>query len=93
MIIAWEKLKKEDLKPIAAIAKRAVSMARELGFDIKYQTMEMDVSACHITNPLRLADLLAADDSNFSHDVFGIRKYINRETGELTECFSPRFSQ
>ena len=92
-MIEREKLKKDELKTIAAITKRAVAMAKELGFDLKYQTMEMDVSACHISNPLKLTDLLVADNSNFSHDVFGIRKYINRETGELTECFSPRYSK
>jgi len=92
-MIEWEKLKKEDLKLITAITKRAVVMAGKSGFDLKYQTVEMDVSACHITNPLKLDDLLAADDSNFGHDVFGIRKYINRETGELTDCFSPRYSR
>jgi hypothetical protein len=32
------------------------------------------------------------DDANFTHDVFGIRKYLNRETGELTMCFVPRYT-
>ena len=76
-----------------AITTRAVALAKKAGYEMDYQTMEMDISACHISNPLRLADLLAGDDSNFGHDVLGIRKYINRETGELTDCFSPRFSQ
>jgi len=54
---------------------------------------QMNVSACHASgNPLRLADLLAADDFNFAHDVFGIDRHLDRETGALLEHFSPRFT-
>lgn len=53
----------------------------------------MNVSACHASgNPLRLADLLAADDFNFAHDIFGIDRHINHENGRLDNCFVPRFS-
>ncbi len=41
--------------------------------------------------PLRLADLLAADDFNFAHDVFGIMRHIDRRTGRLDNHFVPRF--
>ena len=43
-------------------------------------------------NPLRLHDLLNADDLNFAHDVWGIRSKIDRTTGKLTDHFSPRYS-
>lgn len=57
-------------------------------------TLVMDLTAVHLnTCPLRLADLLAADDFNFSHDVFGIHRNIDRNTGELRDCWSPRFHQ
>lgn len=92
-MIEWEKLTKEDLTIIRKITKRAVEIAKKQGYEINYQTMEMDISACHISNPLKLQELLSADDGNFGHDVFGIRKYINRETGELTDCFLPRYSE
>lgn len=53
----------------------------------------MDLTACHANgNPLRLNDLLAADDFNVAHDVGGISRHINRDTGKLENCFSPRFS-
>ena len=56
-------------------------------------TITMDITACHANgNPLRLADLLAADDFNFFHDIGGIARYIDRDTGKLTDLFSPRFT-
>lgn len=53
----------------------------------------MDITAVHANgNQLDLTALLAADDSNFAHDVFGIRRHLNRDTGELEDFFTPRFS-
>ncbi len=53
---------------------------------------EMDLLACHANgSPLRLADLLAADDFNFTHDMSGIYRHMDRDTGKLTDCFVPRF--
>lgn len=53
----------------------------------------MDLTAVHANgNPMRLADLLAADDFNFAHDIVGISRFLDRNTGRLTDCFSPRFS-
>jgi hypothetical protein len=91
--IAWEKITKNEMATIRQIARRAVKMAKTTGYEIDYQNMEMDITACHISNPLKLYELVSADDGNFGHDVFGIRKYINRENGELTDCFSPRYSK
>jgi hypothetical protein len=53
----------------------------------------MDLTACHANGtPLRLADLLAADDFNVAHDVGGISRHIDHDTGRLTGCFLPRFA-
>lgn len=58
------------------------------------QSMHMDVTAVHANgNPLRLQDLLEADDFNFAHDMSGICNCLDRETGQLTRHFRPRFSQ
>lgn len=55
--------------------------------------LEMDITAVHCNGcQLRLRDLLASDDFNFVHDVFGIRRYLNRENGTLTQFFVPRFA-
>lgn len=50
------------------------------------------ITLVHEKRPIRLNELLHADDSNFIHDVFGILRHINTETGELQDCFVPRFS-
>lgn len=82
-----------ELRTIAAIGRRAERLADSVG--VQYRTLEamMDIEACHCNgNPLRLRELLDADDSNFSHDVFGVRRHIDRETGNLTGCFVPRYT-
>lgn len=77
----------------AEIARRAVKMAKGLGLKYDQMTAVMDIDACHSNgNPLKLQELLAADDFNFGHDVFGIRRHIDRTTGQLQNCFVPRYS-
>jgi hypothetical protein len=53
--------------------------------------MDIDATHCNGT-PLKLEELLKADDANFAHDVFGIIRHIDRTTGKLTMCFLPRYS-
>jgi hypothetical protein len=56
--------------------------------------LHMDICAVHANgNPLRLQDLLEADDVNFAHDMGGIRAWLNRASGKLDGSFSPRYSQ
>jgi len=56
--------------------------------------LRMDLMTVHANgNPLRLGDLLISSDFNFMHDIFGIRRHLDRDTGKLGESFSPRFSQ
>ena len=85
---------KQEARTISAIAQRAVAIAATAGFKYEFMDADMDITACHVNgNPLRLDELLAADEFNFAHDVFGIRRHIDRETGKLGNCFSPRFSK
>ena len=52
----------------------------------------LDLTMCHFkAQRLRLDDLLAADDSNFIHDVAGINRHLDRENSVLANGFSPRF--
>src|SRR3990167_3709480 len=83
----------EESHIVMAIARRAVVMAAKARIDYDFQSACMDITATHSNGcPLKLGELLVADDFNFSHDVFGIRRYIDRDTGELTRCFVPRFA-
>jgi hypothetical protein len=84
---------KAELALISKIADRAVKAAEANG--IKYDGVSalMDIDAVHSNGcPLKLQELLDAKDTDFNHDVFGIRHNLNRRTGKLTNCFDPRFS-
>lgn len=89
MIIDWTQVSKDDSRLCADIASRA------LGFGDSRKRLDilMDLEAVHASVGLRLAELLAADDFNFQHDVDGIRRHLNRETGELGGHFLPRFAR
>lgn len=86
-----------EFELIKAIASRASGLAAEHGLHYPRTEAWMDLVACHANgSPLRLEALKESYDSSrfdFCHDVFGIRKHINRETGQLQDGFSPRFSQ
>ncbi len=91
-MIQWT-VDKEAIQTIPKIAKRAVVMAKKHGVSYDHLDAVMDIDACHNNgNSLKLAELLAADDFNFAHDVFGIRANIDRTTGKLANCFVPRYS-
>jgi hypothetical protein len=83
---------------IEKIAARAVRLQvekeRPARFRRKAVDFEMDITATHASgNPLDLDRLLAADDFNFAHDVFGIERHLDGETGELQNYFLPRFTR
>jgi hypothetical protein len=85
------RVSRTEMEIINKIANRAVSMANEHGVNYDKLTADMDVTACHANGcPLDLLKLLEADAFNFSHDVFGIARHINRSTGQLENCFVPR---
>lgn len=92
MILKWNATP-QDFDVIVSIAKRAVLLAQENGIDYPQQMAVMDLNAVHCNAcPLRLQELLAADNGNFIHDVFGIRRHLDRTTGQLRDCFVPRFA-
>ena len=87
-------LPEEDYLIISKIAKRFKENQK------KYHTgqwreqfaLVMDIEAAHRFTPLNLSGLLAADDSNFGHDVAGIVNHLDRKNGILLDCFVPRFA-
>ena len=83
-----------DSRVIFEIAGRAMGLhvARQ-GDPFTKLDIAMDISAVHCNGcPLRLETLRDADDFNFAHDILGIRRHLDRETGQLRDEFSPRFS-
>lgn len=91
-ILNW-KTSPEDRATIVQIAERAVSVYSVYGQDVDQEEVEMDITATHNNGtPLRLSEMLAADDFNLMHDIGGIYKHINRDTGKLEGFFVPRFA-
>ncbi len=88
-MIKW-KTKGNDGDLIEKVAVRALQM--ELNDD-KVEVM-MDITAVHLNDTeLDLKRLLEADDFNFAHDIIGIRRHIDVNTGKLRNCFLPRHTK
>lgn len=91
MSINWN-VSKSDGVLIINIVDRATKFAAKYNQPVPPQ-LAMDLIACHLNgNPLDLSSLLSAPYFDFVHDVWGIHRHINRATGELENCFVPRFS-
>lgn len=83
---------------LAACARRARAMEVE-GVPItkrpnrteRIMHHSMNLVACHANGtPLDFERLARFDAFNFAHDVFGIDRHIDRDTGKLSNCFLPR---
>lgn len=84
----------EDAKLIRQIVDRAKNLGDLENIGIVTIDAEMDITAAHLNgNPLDLEKFMAFDNLNFGHDFFGIRRYVSRSTGRLTDHFSPRCSK
>lgn len=76
---------------INKIANRAVALALEHSVDYNKMDATMDLTACHANGcELDLNKLLMAPEPDFAHDVFEIRRHIDRRTGKIGNCFLPR---
>ena len=87
---------RDDARLIIAIASRYCAALKALGLPPVTDRigLEMDLTAAHANgNPLDLAAMLRGSRSDLLHDVAGIQRHIDRATGHLGNCFSPRFSQ
>lgn len=79
---------------IDMIVARGVSILNEEYIECDTQSKEMDIPACHCNGcPLDFEKWLTFDDASFMHDFHGISRFIDRDTGRLTECFDPRCSK
>lgn len=86
------KVTKKQSALISQIAERA---NKELfsGTTIPQSVMDTEMDLCAVIaqgEKLDLEKLLAFDAFNFGHDIGGIYRHINRDTGKLERCFLPR---
>lgn len=95
MTIEWKDLQQDDVTLIASIAALAIEASERLDSSDKL-TIIMDLTACHLGGcRLKLREMAAASPErafDLLHDVYGINRHIDRETGELRDCFLPRFA-
>ena len=88
-MINWETVNvtEEETLTINEIAKRAVSQ----GVQRNFLHLNMDIMACHVSGcRLDLKALLAFPRRDFLHDICGIVRHIDCETGVLEDGFLPR---
>jgi len=85
-------MSRHEASIIRKIATRAVAMSAKAGHKWELSDAVMDLTCAHNDCGLRLDELLAADDFNFAHDVFGINRHLDHETLELKDHFRPRFA-
>ena len=79
---------------ISRIAARARKIAIKAGQRYEPITIVMDIESAYDDVGLDLDGLLAADYTDFVHDVFGIRQHMDRSNfpGKLTGGFLPRYA-
>ncbi len=73
---------------IRKIVNRFRSSFPDVTFDAF--SLSMDLALCSARKYVDLARLHAFDLGDFAHDVNGILCHLDRQTGELTDCFLPR---
>lgn len=83
-------MSREEKMVVVEIVKRADAM-NMLMFD--RMSLMMDIEAVHAEIGLKLDELLNADDMNFTHDIVGIQKNLDRESKKLQNFFLPRYAQ
>lgn len=88
----FAQLTAEEKATVDRIVDRAVAMYAAAGYPRKSIDIRMDIEATHARLPLRLEELVEADDFNFAHDIGGIARHLDRKTGLLTGHFLPRFA-
>ena len=76
------------------LIRQIVTRAKILLEECDPLKLTMDIEVCHCNGcQLDLAGLFAANDSDFRHDITGIRAHLNRQNGQLEDCFTPRFAK
>jgi len=84
---------KGDLRKITEVMLRAASLMNFESRGLDRLTICMDLTACHANGcPLDLDGLLSATPSDLIHDVAGISARINHTTGQMEDCFVPRYA-
>lgn len=89
-----------DMATIVQLTKRmvdviqsygGVQMAQDKGVIVaSSMQLGLDVAMVHSRTPLELTHLLLCSDDDFTHDMTGIARNVDRLTGHLRDGFTPR---
>lgn len=91
--VRFAQFTREDSETVRRIVERAAGRFERFGVKLDRLSLHMDLSAVHAERPLNLDAMLAGSDLDFSHDICGIMKHMDRKTGSLRDCFVPRFAR
>ena len=89
----------EDMATIVQLTRRMTELATRYGLDMardkglivaSSMQLGLDVAMVHSRTPLALGQLLLTSDDDFTHDMSGIARNVDRLTGHLREGFTPR---
>jgi hypothetical protein len=81
----------EKINLMGKISERYEDLLRERGLEPEERhTTIMDLMFSDDKVGLDLNKLLNFSDLDFIHDVLGIKRHIDRNSGELGGCFLPR---
>lgn len=84
---------RKEAGTIRMICDRAHELADELALPFDQMSTMMDLTALQAgICKLRLDELLRAERMDFIHDVWGVRRHLNRDTGVLENHFLPRYA-
>lgn len=84
---------KSDIENISRILDRVDAITKKFGGKFDRLSAFMDLDATHSNGcPMDFASLAGTDDFNLMHDVNGIARHIDRQTGKLGDLFHPRFA-
>lgn len=87
--LSFKRTQEED-----ALIRQVAARAKLLGDRRRSLDICMDLSATNASGcPLDFERLLAFDEFSFLHDIYGIARHLDRETGQLNDCFLPRCAQ
>lgn len=86
------KVTKRESQLIRKIMRRFRMVMEDSGEIFPWIEYEMSLTACHANGtPIKLVELSLASDFDVMHDVCGIHRHIDKATGEIRDCFVPRF--
>ena len=81
-------MKIDEITLIGLIADKAI----ETSIEIDKTTIMMDLIATHKHIKLDLGRMAKGNIGDIMHDIVGIYNNLDRTTGEMQNCFLPRFS-